>query len=147
MQNTTEAPQVRFAVLSDRRNGVERLSLIGTLDDSTVALLEDEVSVVSHPGGALVLDLHNLDRVEIDAVRALEAIAKRAADQGWFLFIVHCRHPVRQVFERDGAAGLLSGDVSAVLSGGAGDWAPISLPPSPGQRVNLTRLRLVGEER
>lgn len=147
MQNTTEAPQVRFAVLSDRRNGVERLSLIGTLDGSTVALLEDEVSAVSHAGGALVLDLHNLDTVEIDAVRALEAIAKRAADEGWFLFIVHCRRPVRQVFERDGAAGLLSADVSAVLSDGAGDWAPISLPPSPGQSVNLTRLRLVGEER
>jgi MFS superfamily sulfate permease-like transporter len=102
---------------------------------------------VSHPGGALVLDLHNLDAVEIDAVRALEAMARRAADEGWFLFIVHSQKSVRRAFERDGAAGLLSADVSEVLSDGAGRWAPISLPPSPGQRVNLTRLRLVGEER
>lgn len=146
MQNvTTETPHVRFAVLGDRRNGVDRLSLIGTLDRSTLRLLEDEVAGLSHTGGAIVVDLHNLDAVELDAVRALQAMALRAAGDGWSLFIVHCREPVRTAFERVGAADLLSADVSAVLSEGAGDWAPISLPPSPGQRVNIRRLRPVGD--
>lgn len=142
-QKIVDAPHVHFAVLGDRRNGVERLSLIGTLDRSTVGLLEDEVDGLSHPDGALVLDFHNLDAVDTDAVRALEAMAVRAADAGRFLFLVHCREPVREALERDGAGGLLSDDVSEVLSSGDGDWTPISLPPLPGQRVNMTRLRIV----
>jgi anti-anti-sigma regulatory factor len=144
---TTQKPRVGFAVLGDRRNGVDRLSLIGTLDRSTLTLLEDEVAGLSHTGGALVVDLHNLDAVELDAVRALQAMALRAARDGWSLFIVHSREPVRMAFERVGAADLLSADVSAVLSEGAGDWSPISLPPLPGQRVNITRLRLAGDHR
>ena len=146
MQNATvDTPHVHFAVLGDRRNGVERLSLIGTLDRSTVAILEREVDDVSHAEGAVVLDLHNLDVVDIDAVRALEAMARSAADGGRLLFIVHGREPVREAFERDGTAHLLSGDVSEVLSSGDGDWAPITLPPLPGQRVNGIRL-LVEEQ-
>ena len=94
MQNATvDTPHVHFAVLGDRRNGVERLSLIGTLDRSTVAILEREVDDVSHAEGAVVLDLHNLDVVDIDAVRALEAMARSAADGGRLLFIVHGREP------------------------------------------------------
>jgi anti-anti-sigma regulatory factor len=143
VQRAVDAPHVHFAVLGDRRNGVERLSLIGTLDRSTVALLQGEVDGLSHVDGAIVLDLHNLDGVDIDAVRALEGLARRAVDDGWLLFIVHCPDAVREAFERDGAGGLLSADVSAVLSSGDGDWAPISLPPLPGQRVNTTRLRIV----
>ena len=146
MQNAIDVPHVHFAMLGDRRNGVERLSLIGTLDGSTVRLLEREVDDVSHADGAVVLDLHNLDLVDIDAVRSLEAIARRAVDEGWFLFIVHCSAPVRAAFEREGGAGLLSADVSEVLSSGEGDWAPISLPPLPGQPMNTTRLRLVEKQ-
>lgn len=146
MQNAVVAPQVHFAVLGDRRNGVERLSLFGTLDRSTVLMLEREVDEVSHADGAVVLDLQNLDAVEIDAVRALQAMALSAADGGWLLFIVHSRESVREAFERDGAADLLSGDVSAILSSGDGDWAPITLPPSPGQRANTTRLRIVEKQ-
>jgi anti-anti-sigma regulatory factor len=117
--------------------------LIGTLDGSTVRMLEHEVDDVSHADGAVVLDLANLDVVDVDAVQALGAIARRAVDEGWFLFIVHCSAPVRAAIEREGGAGLLSADVSEVLSSGDGDWAPISLPPLPGQRLNTTRLRLV----
>jgi anti-anti-sigma regulatory factor len=142
---TSETRRVHFAVLGDRRNGVDRLSLIGTLDRSTLMLLEEEVAGLSHTGGALVVDLHNLDEVDLDAVRALQAMALRAAGDGWSLFIVHCRQQVRETFERVGAADLLSADVSAILSEGAGDWLPISLPPLPGQRVNLRRLRLGGD--
>jgi anti-anti-sigma regulatory factor len=146
VQNAIDAPHVHFAVLGDRRNGVERLSLIGTLDHSTVRMLEREVDDVSHADGAVVLDLANLDMVDIDAVRALEVIARRAVEERWFLFIVHCREAVRKAFEREGGAGLLSADVSEVLSSGDGDWAPISLPPLPGQRLNTTRLRLVEKQ-
>jgi anti-anti-sigma regulatory factor len=146
MRSATQAPHVFFAVLGDRRNGIDRLSLIGTLDRSTLTLLEEEVAGLSHAGGALVVDLQNLDAVELDAVLALQAMALRAAGDGWSLFIVHSREPVRRAFERVGAADLLSADVSAVLSEGAGDWAPISLPPLPGQRVNIKRLRVVGED-
>jgi hypothetical protein len=105
VQNAIDTPHVHFAVVGDRRNGVERLSLIGTLDRSTVEILEREIDDVSRSDGAIVLDLHNLDAVDIDAVRAL--------------------------------------DVSAILSSGDGDWAPITFPPLPGQRVNTTRLRFV----
>jgi anti-anti-sigma regulatory factor len=143
VQRAVDAPHVHFAVLGDRRNGVERLSLIGTLDRSTVALLRGEVDGLSHVDGAVVLDLHNLDAVDIEAVRELERLARRAVDGGWLLFIVHCPDAVREVFERDGAGDLLSADVSAVLSSGDGDWAPISLPPLPGQRVNTPRIRIV----
>lgn len=143
MQNAIDAPEVHFAVLGDRRNGVERLSLIGTLDRSTVPLLEQEVDDVSHADGAVVLDLHNLDAVDADAVRALEAMVRRAADGDCLLFIVHGREPVREAFEREGAGGLPSADVSEVLSSGDGDWTPISLPPLPDQRLDTTWLRIV----
>lgn len=146
MQRAIDAPHVHFAVLGDRRNGVERLSLIGTLDRSTVPLLESEVDGLSRAGGAVVLDLHNLDEVDIDAVCALGGMARRAVDEGWFLFIVHSRDLVRAALERDGAGGLLSADVSEVLSSGDGDWTPIPLPPLPGQRVNTTRLRIVEKQ-
>jgi len=134
VQKAIEAPHVHFAVLGDRRNGVERLSLIGTLDRSTLTLLEDEVAAVSHVDGALILDLHNLVEVDPDAVRALMAMARRAAAASWLLFVVRCRGSVREAFVREGASDLISADVSTVLSPGDGAWESISLPPSPGQR-------------
>lgn len=143
MQDAIKAPHVHFAVLGDRRNGVERLSLIGSLDVSSASVLEREVDDICHTGGAVVLDLYNLDRVDIDAAHALEAMARRVADGGCSLFIVHCPDPVRAVFERDGVGHLLSVDVSEALSSGDGDWSPISLPPLPGQRVDTARGRIV----
>ena len=135
MQNPTVEPEgVRFAVVGDRRNGVDRLSLIGTLDRDTVSLLESEVDGVAHAGGAVVLDLLNLASVDRAAVFALEAMARVAARRGWLLFLVHCRQPSLAVFERAGALGLLSTDVSDVLSAGDGEWEPISLPPPPWHR-------------
>jgi anti-anti-sigma regulatory factor len=144
VQNATDAaPHVHFAVLGERRNGIDRLSLLGSLDSSTIRLLEDEVAGVAHADGALVLDLHNLDAVDIGAVRALQEMARWAVAEGWLLFIVRSRESVREAFVREGAADLLCADVSAVLSPGDGGWAPISLPPLPGQRVNTKRLRMV----
>lgn len=143
MQNATESSGARLAVLGDRRNGVDRLSLIGTLDRTTISLLEPEVDGVAHAGGAVVLDLNNLDGVDLDAVRALEALSRRAEQEGWVLFLAHCPDPVRAAFERDGAAALVSGDVSDALSAGEGDWTPVSLPPLPGQRDRAIRLRIL----
>ena len=144
MQNLTIEPEsVRFAVVGDRRNGVDRLSLIGTLDRDTVALLESEVDGVAHPGGAVVLDLLNLASVDRAAVFALEAMARVATEGGWLLLLVHCREPGLEVFERAGALGLLSSDVSDVLSAGDGDWEPISLPRSPRRRGRTPRLRIL----
>jgi hypothetical protein len=60
VQNPTVEPDgVRFAVVGDRRTGVDRLSLIGTLDRDAVVLLESEVDGVAHAGGAVVLGLLN----------------------------------------------------------------------------------------
>ena len=144
LQNpTVELDGVRFAVVGDRRNGVDRLSLIGTLDRDTVVLLESEVDGVAHAGGAVVLDLLNLASVDIDAVRVLAAMARRAAEAGWLLFMVHCREPSLEMFERAGALGLLSTDVSDVLSAGDGDWEPISLPPQPVHRERTPGLRIL----
>jgi anti-anti-sigma regulatory factor len=142
VQNATEAPEARLAVLGDRRNGVDRLSLIGTLDRSTVQILATEVDGVAHAGGAVVLDLRNLEAVDVAAVRVLEALTRRAVDEGWFLFLV-CLEPARAAFERGGALGLLSGDVSQALSDGEGDWTPVSLPPLPGQRERAIRQRIL----
>ena len=133
MQNPAEEPEVRFAVLGDRKDGVDRLSLIGTLDRDTVALLESEVDGVARGGGAVVLDLLHLERVEIDAVRVVEAMARRAIEDGWMLSVVRFPDPVRAAFESDGIWGLLGADVSDALSVGDGEREPIPLPPSPGQ--------------
>jgi anti-anti-sigma regulatory factor len=144
VQNLTVEPEgVRFAVVGDRRNGVDRLSLIGTLDRDTVVLLESEVDGVAHAGGAVVLDLLNLAAVDLAAVRALEVMARVAAERGWMLFLVHCREPNLEVFERAGALDLLSTDVSDVLSAGDGDWEPISLPPPPWHRERTPGLRIL----
>jgi anti-anti-sigma regulatory factor len=135
VQNPTDELDGRFAVLGDRRNGVARLSLLGTLDRDSVVLLESEVDGVAHAGGAVVLDLLILETVDLNAVRALEAMARRATDEGWLLFLVRAPDHVRDEFDRVGALGLLSADVSEVLSEGDGDWESISLPPSPWQRA------------
>jgi anti-anti-sigma regulatory factor len=143
VQQPTDQPDIRFAVLGDRRNGVDRLSLIGALDGWTVSSLEAGLDDVTHAGGAVVLDLHNLASVDPEAVEALEEMGRRAGEGGWLLFIVNVQDPVREAFQRDGAAGLLSADVSDVLSSGDGDWEPISLPPLTGGRTSFTRLRTV----
>jgi anti-anti-sigma regulatory factor len=141
MLRSIDVPDVPFAVLGDRRNGIDRLSLIGTLDSRTLSLLASELDDVAHADGAVVLDLHNLGSVDIEAIHALEKIGRRARGGGWLLFIVNVQDAVREAFERDGAGDLLSEDVSGVLSSGDGDWEPISLPP--GQRTRLTRLRII----
>lgn len=143
MQNRIDTPESRFVVRGDRRNGVDRLSLIGELDRDTVSTLEDELEGVAHVGGALIIDLRELEAVDPDGVRALEATAQHAGQDGWWLFIVNSRDPVRHAFELAGADMLLSEtDISDVLASGDGGWSAMSLPPLPGER-KIRRLRVV----
>lgn len=145
MQNPHSEPETGFFVRGDRRNGIDRLFLIGGLDRSNVPVLDDELDAVAHAGGAIILDLRHLDSVDPFGVRALHEMAQRAARGGWWLFIVNCRDRLRDAFERAGTSSLLSAtDVSSVLASGDGKWTPISLPPLPGQRASRP-LRLVGE--
>jgi anti-anti-sigma regulatory factor len=145
MQDPSDMPHVRFAVVGDRRNGIDRLSLFGTLDEGTIPLLETEVDDVAHAGGAIVLDLHHLEAVDATAVSTLEDLGYRSDDADRLLFLVNVPEPVRDRFERDGAGNLLGADVSEVLSFGDGDWEPISLPPLPGERTSVITLRIVEE--
>ena len=143
MQNRIDTPESRFIVRGDRRNGVDRLSLVGELDRDNVSTFEDKLEGVAHVGGALIIDLRDLEAVDPDGVRALEATAQHAGQDGWWLFIVNSRDQVRHAFELAGADMLLSEtDISDVLASGDGGWAPMSLPPLPGER-KIRRLRVV----
>ena len=148
MQNPVSSPESRFAVHGDRRNGVDRLALVGELDLSTVPMLETELDALAHPGGAVILDLRDLDGVDTAGVRAVQATAQGAEQGGWWLFIVNPPDLVRDAFEGAGAGDLLSEtDVSDVLSSGPGEWAPTSLPPLPGQRKRPSRRLRIVEDR
>ena len=146
MQNPVDEPEPHFAVRGDRRNGVDRLTLVGELDRSSVSMLEDELEHVVHAGGALIIDLRDLNTVDDAGVVALETTAQNAGQYGWWLFIVNCRGLVRDAFERAGADMLLSDtDVSVILASGDGEWAPTTLPPLPVERKKR-RLRVVEDE-
>lgn len=143
MQNRIDTPEPRFAVRGDRRNGVDRLSLVGELDRDNLSTFEHELEGVTHAGGALIIDLRGLDSVDDDGVRVLEETALHAGQGGWWLFIVNSCGLVRDAFERAGVDMLLSDmDVSEILASGDGEWSPTSLPPLPGER-KIRRLRVV----
>ena len=143
MHHPIEVPEVPFAVRGHRRNGVDRLCLFGALDGGAVSKLERALDDIAHAGGALLIDLRNLHSVDLQAVRALEDIARCAAEGGWLLFIVNVQPRVREAFEREGAGDLLCDDILDLLASSDGDWAPVSLPPLPGERTRMTRLRIV----
>jgi anti-anti-sigma factor len=127
----------RFAVLGTRRNGIDRLSLIGELDRSTVLILESELVSVAHPGGAIVLDLGDLTSIDEWGLRALGRVARRAGGSRGRLSIVNGHGVVLEAFERAGVGYLLSGtDLSELLDAGQGEWSPVSLPPFLRQGVN-----------
>jgi anti-anti-sigma factor len=135
----------RFAVLGTRRNGIDRLSLIGELDRSTVLILESELVSVTHPGGAIVLDLGDLTSIDAWGLRTLERVAQRAGGSRGRISIVNGHGVVLEAFERAGVGYLLSGpDLSELLDAGQGGWSPVSLPPFLGRRVSA-RPRVVPE--
>ena len=50
MQNTNVAAETGFAIRGDRRIGIVRLFVSGTLDAFTVPILERELDAVAYPG-------------------------------------------------------------------------------------------------
>ena len=143
MQNTNVAAETGFAIRGDRRIGIVRLFVSGTLDAFTVPLLERELDAVAYPGGALILDLGDVIAIDRFGLDALEAAGQRANRDGWRLSVVNSNDAVRRVFEASGDDQLLSAtDVSHLLDAGDGEWSPIPLPPileRPTRRLPLGR--------
>jgi anti-anti-sigma factor len=137
VQQPIDEHEARFAVRGGRRNGIDRLFLIGELDRSSILTLESELVALTHSGGAIVIDLCDLTSIDTWGLRTLERAAQRAGSGSSRLSIVNGHGPVLDAFERAGIDHLLSGaDLSDLLDAGNGEWSPISLPPLLGQRVD-----------
>jgi anti-anti-sigma factor len=135
MQQASADDTTRFTIRGARRNGIDRLFLIGDLDRSGVLVLESELVGVAYENFALVLDLRGLDSIDRWGLRTLERAMERARRRTWRLSIVNGRGPVRDAFDRAGLAHLLSGStLSDLLDTGDGEWPPVSLPPFLGRR-------------
>jgi anti-anti-sigma factor len=141
------AADARFSITCSRRNGIERLCLVGALDRSNVLMLESELNAFAREGGALVLDLAALTSIGRWGLRTLERVARRSDRRTSPLFIVNVRGPILDAFRTAGMGDLLSGtDLSDLLDAGDGEWSPISsLPPFLGRRASGER-QLVGEQ-
>ena len=131
------AADARFAIRCSRRNGIDRLSLVGALDQASVLMLEDELNGLSHAGGALVIDLADLTSIDRWGIHAIERIARRSNPEDRHLSIVNGRDTVLDAFGAAGMGDLLSGaDLSDLLDAGDGEWSSISLPPLPRRRAD-----------
>ena len=134
---SSAAADVRFAMRCSRRNGIDRVSLIGALDKASVLMLEDELNGLSHAGGALVIDLADLTSIDRWGTHVIERIARRSNPEDRHLSIVNGRGPVFDAFGAAGIGDLLSGaDLSDLLDAGDGEWSSISLPPLPRRRAD-----------
>jgi anti-anti-sigma regulatory factor len=130
------APSEGFSIRGDRRCGIDRLSLVGALDRSSVLVLESELTRFDRAQGALILDLRLLTSIDEWGLRALDRATQRASGDAFRLAIVNGSGPVTDVFEAAGVGHLLSGtDVSDLLESGDAAWSPISLPSFLGQRA------------
>jgi anti-anti-sigma factor len=130
------APDLRFTITRSRRNGIDRLCLVGALDHSSVLMLEGELNAVAREGGALVLDLGALTSIDRWGLHTLERVARRSDPRTSHLLIVNGQGSVLDAFETAGMGDLLSGtDLSDLLNDGRGEWSPISLSPLPRRRA------------
>ena len=146
MSNPRSAADVQLSVRHSRRNGIDRLSLVGALDHASILMLEDELNTLAHAGGALVIDLRGLTSIDRWGLHAIERTARRSNQEQPHLYIVNAHGPVVEAFEAAGIGDLLSGaDLSDLLDEGDGEWSPISLPPLPGRRVDR-HLRVAEEQ-
>jgi anti-anti-sigma regulatory factor len=127
LQQSTAVDETRFAVRASRRNGIDRLFLIGELDRTSVLVLERELLGVAHAGGAVILDLRDLTTIDRWGLRTLERAAQRAGPSAWRLSIINGRGLVLDAFEKAGIDHLLSGpSLPDLLDGGDGEWTAIS---------------------
>jgi len=138
VSNPSSAADVRFAVSRSRRNGIDRLSLVGALDRASVLTLEGELNSLTGAGGALVIELRGLTSIDRWGLHTIERIARRSnGDDPHVYIVVDGDGPVVDAFEAAGIGDLLSGaDVSDLLDAGDGEWSPISPPPFPGRRAD-----------
>jgi anti-anti-sigma regulatory factor len=107
--NHSSAPEVRFAISSSRRAGIDRLFLVGDLDRSSVLMLEGELNAVARAGRALILDLRELTSIDRWGLHTLERVARGSGLGPRRLSLVHCHGPVLDAFEAAGLDDLLSG--------------------------------------
>ena len=147
MQDLGSAPGTTFAIRGDRRIGIVRLFVSGTLDAFTAAIFEGELDAVVHPGGALILDLGDVIAIDGSGLAALERVALRADRDAWRLAIVNSNEAVRGFFEMNGDDHVVSStDVSHLLDAGIGEWTPIPLPPYLGHPQRRARLTLADRD-
>jgi anti-anti-sigma factor len=147
MQQPGSAPDTTFVIRGDRRIGIVRLFVSGTLDAFTAAIFERELNAVVHPGGALILDLGDMIAIDGSGLAALERVALRADRDAWRLAIVNSNEAVRRFFEMNGDDHVVSStDVSHLLDAGIGEWSPIPLPSYLGRPQRRARLTLADRD-
>ena len=136
LQHPNRKRRAGLSVLASRRNGIDRLMLLGGLDRSNVRRLERELRGVVHPDGAIVLDLRGLASIDPWGLSLMERAARHARSGAWQLSITAGDGAVRDAFERAGMAHLLSGPhLSDLLDSGDGEWSPVALSPFLRQRA------------
>jgi len=146
VQESTAVDETRFAVRASRRNGIDRIVLIGELDRTSVLVLERELLGIAHAGWAVILDLRDLTSIDRWGLRTLERAAQRAVPSSWRLSIINGRGPVLDAFEEAGIDHLLSGpNLPELLDGGDGEWSAIS-PQLLAERAS-SRPQIVGSDR
>src|SRR6266576_7056115 len=99
VQDPRFAHDPTFAMRGDRRIGIVRLFVSGTLDALTAATFGRALDAVVHPGGALILDLGDVIAIDGSGLAALERVALRADRDAWRLSIVNSNDAVRRFFE------------------------------------------------
>jgi anti-anti-sigma regulatory factor len=135
VQQPSNAPEARFVIRGFRRNGIDRLFLIGDLDRDSVLMLEAELNAVRRTGGALILDLAELSSIDRWGLHTLERAARPVDTGARSPSIVNCHGPVRATFEEAGLTSILSDtDLTDLLEVAGGAWSPVSLPPLLGRR-------------
>jgi anti-anti-sigma regulatory factor len=144
VQHPTSAPDVRFVIRSYRRNGIDRLFLVGDLDRDSVLMLEAELNAVRRTGGALIIDLAELSSIDRWGLHTLERASRPVGADVCRPSIVHCHGPVLAAFEEAGLASVLSETDLADLLDADGAWSPVTLPPLLGHRASR-RLRIAEE--
>jgi anti-anti-sigma factor len=96
-------------VQEDFEAGIAQLALIGELDLSTVALLEERLSSVEQNGDvAIIMDLQRLEFTDCRGVSALLAAQRRASARCNYLVLMNARPEVRRLFNLSGLGHLLT---------------------------------------
>jgi anti-sigma B factor antagonist len=86
-------------VRSEDRNGLVHVSLVGELDLSTVAKVQDELRRVEDAAPpTVVLDLSKLTFLDSTGLRCIVTADERARDAGRRIVIVRGPDPVQRVF-------------------------------------------------